>query len=73
VYSVEIWTVWKRDQKPLERYQKLCWRRMKNTSWTDSVKNKEVLNTVKEYLNILHTTKRKEANWFFTSGVETAS
>jgi hypothetical protein len=39
-----------------------CWRRME-ISWTDRVRNEEVLHTVKEERNILHTTKRRKANW----------
>jgi hypothetical protein len=32
-------------------------------SWTDRVRNEEVLHRVKEERNILHTIKRKKANW----------
>jgi hypothetical protein len=32
-------------------------------SWTERVKNEQVLQTVKEERNILHTIKRGEANW----------
>jgi hypothetical protein len=38
-----------------------CWRRMQ-ISWTDRVRN-EVLHRVKEERNILHTIKRRKANW----------
>jgi hypothetical protein len=40
-----------------------CWRRMEKISWTDRVRNEEVLHTVKEERNILHTIKRRKANW----------
>jgi hypothetical protein len=40
-----------------------CWRRMERISWTDRVRKEEVLRTVKEERNILHTIKRKKANW----------
>jgi len=36
---------------------------MENISWADCVKNEEVLHTVKEERNILHTIKRRKANW----------
>jgi len=36
---------------------------MKKINWTDSVKNEEVLQGVKEKMNILHTIKRKQAAW----------
>jgi hypothetical protein len=41
----------------------MCWRRTEKISWTDSVRNEEVLHRVKEERNILHTTKRRKANW----------
>jgi hypothetical protein len=41
-----------------------CWRRMEKISWTDRVRNEEVLHRVKEERNILHTyKKRRKANW----------
>jgi hypothetical protein len=40
-----------------------CWRRLENTSWTDRVRNGEVLRRVKEQRNILHTIKRRKADW----------
>jgi hypothetical protein len=49
------------DQKYLERFEMWCWRRMEN-SWTDHVRN-EVLHRVKEERNIIHTVKRRKANW----------
>jgi hypothetical protein len=41
-----------------------CWRRMEKISWTDRVRNEEVLHRVKEERNIPHTIKRRKANWF---------
>jgi hypothetical protein len=35
---------------------------MEKISWTDRVRNEEVLHRVKER-NILHTIKRRKANW----------
>jgi hypothetical protein len=40
-----------------------CWRRTEKISWTDRVRNEEVLKRVKEERNIVHTVKRKKANW----------
>jgi len=37
-----------------------CWRRKEKLSWTDHVKNKEVLQTVKEERNILPTYNKKK-------------
>jgi hypothetical protein len=48
-----------------------CWRRLE-ISWTDRVKNEEVLHRVKEERNIRHTIERRERTGLVTSGVETA-
>jgi hypothetical protein len=40
-----------------------CWRRMEKISWPDRVRNEEVLHRVKEERNIVHTIKRRKANW----------
>jgi hypothetical protein len=36
---------------------------MEKTSWTDRVRNEEVLHRIKEERNIVNTTKRRKANW----------
>jgi hypothetical protein len=36
---------------------------MEKISWTDQVRNEEVLHRFKEERNSLHTTKRRKANW----------
>ena len=38
------------------------WRKMA-ISWTERVRNEEVLHRIKDEWNILQTTKRKKANW----------
>ena len=40
-----------------------CWRRIENISWTDHVRNEEVLLRVKEQRNILHEIRKRKANW----------
>jgi hypothetical protein len=40
-----------------------CWIRMEKISWTDRVRNKEVLYRVKGQGNILHRVKRRKTNW----------
>jgi hypothetical protein len=40
-----------------------CWRRMEKISWTDRVRNEEVLRRVKEDRNIIHTIKRRQTDW----------
>jgi hypothetical protein len=36
---------------------------MEKISWTDHVRNKEVLLRVKEHRNILHEIRKRKANW----------
>jgi hypothetical protein len=62
-YGAETWTLRKIDQKYLESFEMWCWIRMETISWTDCVRNEEVLHRVKEERNILHTIKRRKANW----------
>jgi hypothetical protein len=40
-----------------------CWRRMEKISWTDHVRNDEVLHRVKEERNNLPIMKRRKVNW----------
>ena len=54
--GVETWTLRKVDQKYLESFE-MCWIRMEKISWTDRVRNGEVLHRVKEEGNIRHTIK----------------
>ena len=39
-----------------------CWRRMETISWTDHVRNEEVLLIVNEQRNILHEISKRKAN-----------
>ena len=58
--GAEIWVLREVDQKYLGSFEMWCWRRMEKISWTDRVRNEEVLLRDKEERNILHTVKRKE-------------
>jgi hypothetical protein len=40
---------------------------MEKISWSDRVRNEEVLQRVKEERNILPTVKRRKANWIVDS------
>jgi hypothetical protein len=44
--GAETWTLEKVDQKYLESFDMWCWRRMEKISWTDRVRNEEVLHRV---------------------------
>jgi hypothetical protein len=63
LYGAETWTLRKVDQKYLESFEMGCGRRMEKISWTDRVRNEEVLHRVKEERNILRTIKIRKANW----------
>ena len=63
LYGAETWTFRAVDQKHLESFEMLCWRRMGKVSWTDHVKNEDVLLRVKEQRNILHEIRKRKANW----------
>ena len=62
MYGAETWTLRKVDQKYLESFEMWCWRRMEKISWTDHVRNEEVLLRVNEQRNILQTIKTRKAN-----------
>jgi hypothetical protein len=47
----------------LESFEMWCWRRMEKINWTDRVRKEEVLHRVKKERNIVHTIKRRKANW----------
>jgi hypothetical protein len=54
IYGAETWTLRAVDRIYLETFEMWCWRRMEKFSWTEHVRNKEVLLRVKEERNILH-------------------
>jgi len=54
LYGAETWMLWAVDQKQLGSFEMWCWRRMEKISWTDHVRNEEVLLRVKEKRNMLH-------------------
>jgi hypothetical protein len=51
LYGAQTWTLRKLDQKYLESFEMWC------------VNNEAVLYRVKEERNILHTVRRRKANW----------
>ena len=62
LYGAKTWTLRKVSHKYLESSAMWCWRRME-ISWTDRVRNEEVLHGVKEERNILRTIKRRKDTW----------
>jgi len=63
LYGAETRTLRVADQKYLESFEMWCWRRMEKISWTDHVRNQEVLLRVNEQRNILHEIRKWKANW----------
>jgi len=62
LYGAETWTLRAVDHKHLEDFEMWCWRRMEKISWTDHVRNEEVLLGVNEHRNILHEIRKRMAN-----------
>jgi hypothetical protein len=63
LHGVETWTLRAVDQKHLESFEMWCWRRMEKISWTDHVRNEDVLLRVKEQRNIPHEIRKRKGNW----------
>jgi hypothetical protein len=70
LYGEETWTLRAADQKYLVSFEMWCWRRMEKISWTDHVRNEEVLLTVNEQRNILHEIRKRKANCFLKRVIE---
>jgi hypothetical protein len=63
LYGAATWALRSVDQENLESLEMWCWRRMEKISWTDHVRNEEVLLRVKEQRNILHEICNRKAKW----------
>ena len=63
LYGAETWTLRAADKKYPENFEMWCWRRMEKISWTDRVRNEEVLLRVNEQRNILHEIRKWKAIW----------
>ena len=61
LYGAEAWTIRAVDRKHLESFEMWCQRRME-ISWTDHVRNEEVLLRIKEQKNILHDVSERKSN-----------
>jgi hypothetical protein len=60
--GAETWTLRKLDQSYGVSFEMWCWRSVEKISWTDCVRNEEVLHRVKQERNILYTVKRGKAD-----------
>ena len=66
LYGAETWTLRAVD------VEMWCWRRFEKISWTDHVRNEEVLLGVKEQRNILREISKRKATGLVRFCVETA-
>jgi hypothetical protein len=62
LYGADTWTLRAVHQKHLESFEMWCWRRMEKISWSDHVRNEEVLLRVKKQRDILHEIRKRKAN-----------
>ena len=62
MYGAENWTLRAVDKKHLKRFEMWCWRRIEKISWTDYVRNEEVLLRVNEQRNTLHAIRKRKTN-----------
>ena len=63
LYGAETWTLQAAGQKYLGSFEMWCLRRMEKISWTDHVRNEEVLLRVNGQRNVLHEIRKRKANW----------
>jgi len=63
LFGAETGTFRAVDEKHLESFEMWCWRRMEKISWTDRVRNEDVLLRVKEQRNTLHEISKQKTNW----------
>ena len=63
LYGAETLTLRAADREHLGSFEMWWWRRMEKISWTDHVRNEEVLLRVNEQRNILHEIRKRKANW----------
>ena len=63
LYGAETWTLRATDRKRLKSFEMWCWRRMEKVSWTEHVRNEEVLLRVNKKRTILHEIRKRKANW----------
>jgi hypothetical protein len=61
-FGAENWTLRAVAQKHLESFEMCYWGSME-ISWTDHMRNEEVLLKVKKQRNILHEISKRKANW----------
>ena len=62
-YSQSVFMYFVQTRNKRRLFPHTAMRRMEKISWTDHVRNEEVLLRVKEQWNILHEIRKRKANW----------
>jgi len=63
LYVAETRTLRAEHKKYVEIFDMWCWRRIEKISWSDHVRNEEVLVSVNEQRNILHEIRKRKTKW----------
>ena len=63
LYGAETWTLRKVDETRLKAFEMWAWRKLEKISWTDHVKNVEVLERVGERRLLMSTIIKRKKNW----------
>jgi hypothetical protein len=58
LYGTETWTFRKKIKKYLDSFEMWIWKKMEKICWSNRLRNKDVLQRVKEERNTLQTIKR---------------
>lgn len=63
LFGLETWTVRKKEVNYVESFEMWLGQRWEIIKCTDKLKNREVLEIVKEGKNMLHAVRKKKADW----------
>ena len=63
LYGAEIWSLRKVDETRLKAFEMWAWRKLEKISWTDHVKNVEVLKRVGERRLLMRIIINRMKNW----------
>ena len=63
LYGSETWILRRNEQRRLDAFEMLIWRRMEHEKWTDKIKSAVVLERVGEGRIMLELIKKRKRNW----------
>ena len=63
VYGSETWTLRKIEERVVNAFETLCWRRMLKIKWTDKIKNDEVFQRTEQERLHLNIKKNRCQSW----------